>query len=124
MGVQCSLTGSNSEEVPVVFREGEGSQRELFGKDTKLKLEDCLGVRYTRDSRDDPGVGGVFFKYMKNRLAGSRGHMQGVGKGGPPTQLFSQPSVFYFLLELTSELPLNLSPLILPTDTLTYTPQG
>lgn len=81
MGVQCSLTGSNSEEIPVVFREGKGSQRELFGKDTKLKLEDCLEVRYTRDSRDDPGVGGVFFKYTKNRLAGSRGHMQG-GEGG------------------------------------------
>lgn len=39
------------------------------------------------DSRDDPGVGGVFFKYMKNGLAESRGYMQGWGV--PLTQLFT-----------------------------------
>lgn len=69
------------------------------------------------DSKDDPGVGGVFFKYMKNRLAGNRGH---TWWGVSLTQLFPQPSVFYFLLGLPSEL----SPLVLPTHTLTYTPQG
>lgn len=28
------------------------------------------------DSRDAPGAGGVFFKYIKNRLSGSGGHMR------------------------------------------------
>lgn len=37
--------------MSVVFREGgdEGGERELFGEDTKLELEDCSGVRYKVD---------------------------------------------------------------------------
>lgn len=66
MEVQRSLTGSS-----VLFRGDEDSQREFSEEDTKLKLEDCSGVRYTTDP--DPGVGGVFLNYMKNRLLGSRG---------------------------------------------------
>lgn len=44
MGVQCRPPGNNGEGTLVVFREGEGSQKKLSGKDTKLELEDCLGV--------------------------------------------------------------------------------
>lgn len=75
------------------------------------------------DSRDAPGAGGVFFKYIKNRLSGSGGHMR-EGEVSFHSAVLTAIVVSHSLLELTSELPLNLSALVLPTDTFTYTPQG
>lgn len=111
---EFGLTG-----ISVVFREGrgEGCQRDLFGEDAKLKLEDYSGVKYTMDPGDDPDVRGIFLNYVK-RFLGNRVHTQRefVSLSCPHGHVSSTSCQ-----SSSQNLPLNLSLPILPPSTVTYT---